>query len=97
MWPPLRDGLVQNLSGDRGHAEIGQNEGIAALGKHGEGFTTTPGRVRVIEAHLSRQLYQALHELEAMRAGRRGQAAPLVRVDVQGAPDLIAAAGALTP
>jgi len=48
------------------------------------------------EAHLSRQLYQALHEFEAMRAGRRGQAAPLVRVDVHGAPDLIAAAGALT-
>ncbi len=48
------------------------------------------------EAHLSRQLYQALHELEAMRAGRRGQAAPLVRVDVHGAPDLIAAAGTLT-
>jgi hypothetical protein len=35
------------------------------------------------EAHLSRQLYQALHELEAMRAGRRGEAAPLLRVDVQ--------------
>jgi len=34
------------------------------------------------EAHLSRQLYQALHELEAMRAARRGQAAPLLRVDV---------------
>jgi hypothetical protein len=48
------------------------------------------------EAHLSRQLYQALHELEAIRAERRGQAAPLVRVDVQGAPDMIAAAAALT-
>ena len=35
------------------------------------------------EAHLSRQLYQALHELEAMRAQRRGQETPLVRVDVQ--------------
>ncbi len=48
------------------------------------------------EAHLSRQLYQALHELEAMRAGRRGQAAPLMRVDVHGAPDMIAAVRALT-
>ncbi len=37
------------------------------------------------EAHLARQLYQALHELEAMRAARRGQLAPLVRVDVQNA------------
>jgi hypothetical protein len=36
------------------------------------------------EAHLNRQLYQALHELEAMRAARGGQPTTLVRVDVQG-------------
>jgi hypothetical protein len=35
------------------------------------------------EAHLSRQMYQALHELEALQARRRGRAAPLARVDVQ--------------
>jgi hypothetical protein len=35
------------------------------------------------EAHLSRQMYQALHELEALQARRRGGAAPLARVDVQ--------------
>ena len=46
------------------------------------------------EAHLSRQLYQALHGLEAMRAERCGESAPLVRVDVHGAPDMIAAAEA---
>ena len=34
------------------------------------------------EAHLNRQLYQALHELEARQAERRGQSAPLLRVDV---------------
>jgi hypothetical protein len=34
------------------------------------------------EAHLSRQLYAALHELEAMQARRRGQAAPLARLEV---------------
>src|SRR5262252_8425467 len=44
------------------------------------------------EAHLSRQLYQALHELEAMRAERRGQKTPLVRVDVQDAPSPVAVA-----
>jgi len=44
------------------------------------------------EAHLSRQLYQALHELESMRAERCGHSAPLVRVDVHGAPDGIDAA-----
>ena len=47
------------------------------------------------EAHLSRQLYQALHELEAMRAERRGQAARLVRVDVHDAPDPMAMATVL--
>ena len=35
------------------------------------------------EAHLSRQMYQALHELEALQARRRGRAAPLARMDVQ--------------
>jgi hypothetical protein len=43
------------------------------------------------EAHLSRQLYQALHALEAMQAERRGQSTPLVRVDVHGAPNMIGA------
>jgi hypothetical protein len=38
------------------------------------------------EAHLNRQLYQALHQLEAMRAERRGQSTPLLRVDVQHHP-----------
>jgi hypothetical protein len=36
------------------------------------------------EAHLSRQLYQALHELEALQTRRRGGNAPLARLDVQG-------------
>ncbi len=35
------------------------------------------------EAHLNRQLYQALHELEALKARRQGQAAPLARIDLQ--------------
>ncbi len=34
------------------------------------------------EAHLNRQLYQALHELEALKARRQGEAAPLARIDV---------------
>ena len=35
------------------------------------------------EAHLNRQLYQAMHELEALNARRQGQAAPLARIDLQ--------------
>jgi len=42
------------------------------------------------EAHLSRQLFQALHELESMRAARRGQPAPLLRVDIQGGAETFA-------
>ncbi len=40
-------------------------------------------RIIRYEAHLTRQVYQALHQLEAMRAERRGQPTPLLRVDVQ--------------
>jgi hypothetical protein len=36
------------------------------------------------EQHLGRGLYQALHELEALQARRRGDAAPLARLDVHG-------------
>ncbi len=36
------------------------------------------------EAHLSRQLYKAMHELEALQVRRLGGAAPLGRLDVDG-------------
>ncbi len=35
------------------------------------------------EAHLGRQMYQALHELEALQRRRSGREAPLARVDLQ--------------
>lgn len=38
------------------------------------------------EAHLGRQLYHALHELEALQQRRLGKALPLARVDVHGLP-----------
>jgi hypothetical protein len=41
-------------------------------------------KIRRYEAHLSRQLYQAMHELEALQTKRSGGAAPLARLDVQG-------------
>src|SRR5713101_3927955 len=65
MWPPLRDGLVQNLSGDLGHAEIGQNEGIAAFGKHGEGFTAISGRVRVM-TEARQEIHQEVTDLRVV-------------------------------
>ncbi len=36
------------------------------------------------EAHLGRQFYQALHELEALQSARRGHYTPLARIDING-------------
>jgi hypothetical protein len=41
-------------------------------------------KVARYEAHLSRGLYKALHELEALQTRRIGGAAPLARLDVDG-------------
>ncbi len=41
-------------------------------------------KVARYEAHLSRQLYKAMHELEALQTKRTGGVAPLARLDVQG-------------
>jgi hypothetical protein len=41
-------------------------------------------KVARYEAHLSRGLYKAMHELEALQARRTGDAAPLARLDVDG-------------
>lgn len=38
------------------------------------------------EAHLCRRLFQTLHELEALQARRRGEPAPLARLQVHGLP-----------
>ncbi len=43
-------------------------------------------KVACYEAHLCRQLYKAMHELEALQARREGGAAPLARLDVDGLP-----------
>lgn len=44
-------------------------------------------KVQRYEAHLTRQLNQTLHELEALQARREGGSAPLARLDVQGLPE----------
>src|SRR5947208_15937236 len=40
------------------------------------------------EGRLHRHLLQLLHELEAMKARRRGESTPLLRVDAQGLADI---------
>jgi hypothetical protein len=39
------------------------------------------------ETHLTRRLYHALHELQALQTRRLGGNAPLARLDVQGLPE----------
>jgi hypothetical protein len=49
------------------------------------------GQVQLLtryEAHLSRQMYAALHELEARQSQRKGEGTPLARVQVHGLPGL---------
>jgi len=41
--------------------------------------------------YANREFYQALHELEAMRAERRGQPTPLLRMDVNNETGTLAA------
>jgi hypothetical protein len=49
-----------------------------------ERLEKTLEKVARYEAHLSRGLYKALHELEALQVRRAGGAAPLARLDVNG-------------
>ena len=42
------------------------------------------GKLQRYEAHLERMLFRSLHELEARQARRRGEAAPLGRIEVYG-------------
>jgi hypothetical protein len=44
----------------------------------------TLDKVSRYEAHLSRLMFKALHELEALQVRRSGGAAPLARLDVDG-------------
>ena len=45
-------------------------------------------KIHRYEAHLSKQLYQALHELESIQKRRTtGEGTPLARLDVQGLPE----------
>jgi hypothetical protein len=52
-----------------------------------EFITVTLEKVVRYEAHLSRQLYKAMHELEALQARRMGGSVPLARLDIDGAGD----------
>ena len=72
------------------------NDADSSLSFYAAALTPAPPRPRLMphdsglqqiiryEAHLNRQLYHALHELEALEARRIGKSAPLARIDVHG-------------
>jgi len=72
----------------RGHAEAPrQSDGPDDAATFSRDYLVLPedgtiDKLMRLEAHLSRQLLSNLHQLEAIRARRRGKAAPLARLDV---------------
>ena len=84
-----REAAARDASGDA--------EAPASTSFYAAALTPLPPRPRLMphdgglqqiiryEAHLNRQLYHALHELEALQARRAGNASPLARIDVHGA------------
>ena len=64
---------------------------LTRANKGSQVFLLPPGteldKIVKYEAHLRRQFYQAMHELEARQKQRRGEATPLARLDVQGVPE----------
>jgi hypothetical protein len=69
-----------------------QNEGQSDEGNLGLSPFCLPDpsvldRLIRYEAHMAKQRAQDLHELEALQARRRGERAPLARLDVTGLPE----------
>jgi hypothetical protein len=72
-----------DLASKKGKAEEAQAQLLAARRKRIIPSEDELQKIARYEAHLSRQMYQALHELEALQKRRSGREAPLARVDVQ--------------
>lgn len=81
--PGAREALQQHLGIYAGGFIA--NEGAARFQESLPVLLPDEKRLELImryEAHLSRQLNHALHELEALQNRRRGTAAPLTRLDI---------------
>ena len=55
------------------HLELPSDNRLATIQRH--------------DAHISKQLFQTLHELEVRESRRRGEATPLARIEVHGLPE----------
>jgi hypothetical protein len=89
-----RERLLKKL---HGMAQVGYNNALERARKTDAEITDLRGdrmlpseadlqRIARYEAHLSREMYKSLHELEALQGRRAGQPAPLARFDVHGLP-----------
>ena len=77
-----RDVIRKEQAAEQAERDLGQivRERLLPDGK-------TLEKVARYEAHLSRLMFKALHELEALQVRRSGGAAPLARLDVDGLAD----------
>ncbi|PYE53196.1 hypothetical protein [Deinococcus yavapaiensis] len=86
------------VAATKGSATRRKGETILALALRGEQLVTRGvqavsipseaalDKLQRYETHLERQLYRAMHELEAMQERRAGRAAPLARLELHGTP-----------
>lgn len=86
----MRETAARHASGE----DASHSDTAGPLSFYAAALTPAPPRPRLMprdgelqqivryEAHLNRQLYHALHELEALQARRSGDRTPLARVDV---------------
>jgi len=69
--------------------ELAESTRLLENGRHRMQLPPDPTVERLVryEAHLGRQLFHTMHELEALQNRRQGERAPLARIDVHGLPD----------
>lgn len=82
-----RPAFTLPLSTEKDQNEIRSGEGNLGLSPFCLPDSSGLDRLSRYEAHLAKQRVQDLHELEALQARRRGERAPLARLDVTGLPE----------
>ena len=76
---------VADVLRSSGDAELSREDSVArAINRANMPIKDDAELLVRYEAHLSRQFYKALHELEALQARRRGKETPLARLEVHG-------------
>ena len=86
-WEWYRGFLERRVRALENEAMEGQRLETHAVALAGVPHPDTVDKLTRYEAHISRQLYKAMHELEAIQDKRNGKVAPLARLEVHGMPE----------